>query len=141
MTKNLEFNFRNKFDFRTDVLDVIVSGKSTLDSPTAFQVHSMNEADRFIRSYGYDLNPIENAEIRGNFHEALNFIRKHFLQPENPDGLKLEIPRKILELSDVRELFLMVGLSDPGQSLRSSRNPFTKSGLQSFESDAYDCPH
>src|SRR5262249_39239667 len=68
-------------------------------------------------SYGYDVdNPIENAEILGNFREALNFVRKQFLQPENPDGLRLEIPRKILELTDIRDLFLMASFSLPGQS-------------------------
>jgi uncharacterized protein (TIGR04562 family) len=114
MTKSL---LRNKYDFRWDVLDVIVSGKSSLDSLHGFQIASVDEADRFIQSYGYDLdNPIERAEIMGCFHEALNFVRTHFLQPENPDGLKLEIPRKILELADVRELFLMASLTHPGQS-------------------------
>ncbi|MEO5970699.1 MAG: TIGR04552 family protein, partial [Bdellovibrionia bacterium] len=103
-------NLRSKYDFRSDVLDIIIGGQSTIDSTTAFQVLNLEEADLFIKSYGYDLeNPIEKAEVLGNFHEALNFIRKNFLQPENPDGLKLEIPRKILELTDVRELFLMIG--------------------------------
>src|SRR6478609_1656556 len=99
-----ELSLKAKFDFRSDVLDVIISGKSTIDSPNAFQIQTLEEANRFIQSYGYDLdNPIEKAEILGNYHEALNFIRKHFLQPDNPNGLKLEIPRKILELNDVRE--------------------------------------
>jgi len=117
MIRNLGPSLRNKYDFRTDVLDVIISGKSTIDSPTAFQVQDIEEADNFIQSYGYDLeNPIEKAEILGNYHEALNFIRKNFLQPENPDGLRLEIPRKVLELTDVRDLFLMVSLNYPGQT-------------------------
>lgn len=117
MNKFSDHSFKSKYDFRSDVLDVIIGGRSTLDSPNAFQVQNLEEADRFIQSYGYDLeNPIERAEILGNFHEALSFIRKHFLTPENPDGLKLEVPRKILELSDVRELFLMVSLQYPGQN-------------------------
>jgi len=108
---------RNKYDFRWDVLDVIVSGKSSIDALQGFQLHSMEEADRFVQSYGYDLDDIiEHAEVMGNFHEALNFVRKHFLQPENPDGLKLEIPRKIVELADIRELFLMASLAHPGQN-------------------------
>jgi uncharacterized protein (TIGR04562 family) len=107
---------RSRFDFRWDVLDVIIGVKSTIDSSEGFNILSIDEADRFIRSYGYDLeNPIENAEVQGNFREALNIIRKHFLQPENPDGLRLEIPRKILELTDIRDLFLMSSLQYPGQ--------------------------
>jgi uncharacterized protein (TIGR04562 family) len=108
---------KNKYDFRTDVLDIIISGKSTIDSPTAFQIANLEEADSFIRSYGYDIeNPIEKAEVLGNFHEAINFIRKHFLQPDNPNGVRLEIPRRVLELTDIRELFLMVSMQCPGQT-------------------------
>jgi uncharacterized protein (TIGR04562 family) len=107
---------RSKYDFRWDVLDVIIGGKSSIDSLHGFAIESLDEADRYISSYGYDLeNPIERAEIMGCFHEALNFVRTHFLQPENPDGLKLEIPRKILELGDVRDLFMMASLTHPSQ--------------------------
>lgn len=113
MSRISSLNLRSKYDFRSDVLDIIIGGQSTIDSTTAFQVLNLEEANLFIKSYGYDLeNPIEKAEVLGNFHEALNFIRKNFLQSENPDGLKLEIPRKILELTDVRELFLMIGSSN-----------------------------
>ncbi len=109
--------FKSLYDFRSDVLDVIIGGKSSLDTPNVFQIVTLEEADRFIQNYGYDLeNPIENAEILGNFHEGLNFIRKYFLKPENPNGLKLEIPRKILELTDVRELLLYASYSRKGQS-------------------------
>ncbi len=107
----------NKFDFGWEVLDVIISGKSSIDSLHGFHLRSIEEADRFLQSYGYDLeNPIERAEVLGNFHEALNFTRKHFLQPENPDGLRLEIPRRIVELSDIRELLLMASMTHPVQS-------------------------
>lgn len=108
---------RSQYDFRWDVLDVIIGGKSTLDALHGFQLESMDEADRFIQSYGYDLeNPIERAEVLGNFHEALNFARKYFLQPENPEGLRIDIPRKIVELADIRELFLMASFAHPGQA-------------------------
>jgi len=84
-------------------------------------LRTAEEVDRFIASYGFDLNnPIELAELFGNFHEALSFIRKNFLQPENPDGLKLEIPRKIVEATHVRDLFLMASLNYPGQNSDSS---------------------
>lgn len=108
---------RNKYEFRWEVLDVIIGGKSSIDSPGGFRVATLDDADRFIESYGFRISdPIENAELLGNYREALNFIRKHFLQPENPQGLKIEIPRKILELADVRELFLMSDFQYPGQT-------------------------
>jgi uncharacterized protein (TIGR04562 family) len=108
---------RDQYDFRPDVLDVIISGKSTIDTPNGFQLTSVEEAKSFVDGYGYDLEkPVESAEGLGNFHEALNFIRKNFLQPENPNGLKIEVPRKILELTDVRDLFLLAGYHYPGQT-------------------------
>ena len=109
-------NLRRKYDFRWEVLDIIISGRSSIDSQQGFTLQGMDDADRFLKSYGYNLeNPIEKAEASGNFHEALNFIRRYFLQPENAEGIKVDIPRKILELTDIRELFLMASLCYPNQ--------------------------
>lgn len=119
-------SLRKRNDFRWDVLDIIVGGKSSLDSGAGFAVTSYEDADRFLLSYGFDLNsPIEAAEAFGHFHEALNFIRKYFIAPENPEGLKLEIPRKILELTNVRDLFLAASSSLPGQQ-RDSQGTYLK---------------
>lgn len=108
---------RSKYDFRPDVLDVIISGRSALDTPHSIELSSSDEVSKFVNSYGYDLEmPIESAEVLGNFHEAINFVRKNFLQPENPAGLKMDIPRRILEITDVRDLFLMASDLYPGQS-------------------------
>lgn len=106
-----------KYDFRWDVLDIIISGRSSIDSQQGFHVGSLDDAERFIGSYGFNLeNPIEKAEAFGHYHEALNFIRRYFLWPDNPEGLRLEVPRKILELTDVRELLLMANFTFPSQS-------------------------
>jgi uncharacterized protein (TIGR04562 family) len=124
MTKSLSHpQLRAMNDFRWDVLDIIIGGKSSLDSREGFGVTTHEDADRFLMSYGFDLqNPIEAAEAIGHFHEALNFIRRYFLQPENPDGLKLDIPRKILELTNVRDLFLYASANAPGQQRDTSGN-------------------
>jgi uncharacterized protein (TIGR04562 family) len=114
---------RDQYDFRPDVLDVIISGKSTIDTPNGFQLTSVEEAKSFVDGYGYDLEkPVESAEGLGNFHEALNFIRKNFLQPENPNGLKIEVPRKILDIiTRARRMMAKVFTSatGPAASLRS----------------------
>jgi len=106
---------RQKYEIQSEDLDVLVQGRSIIDTQVGLSgVHlrSLEDVDRFAQSYGYDLsNPIEKAEVLGNFHEAISFVRKYFLQPENPDGIKHDIPRKILELSDVRDLFLMSNLA------------------------------
>jgi uncharacterized protein (TIGR04562 family) len=116
MNRNQLDLLKSKYDFKSDVLDIIIGGKSSLDASNPFEMKDMTEANRFILSYGYDLeNPIEQAEILGNFHEAIHFIRKTFLQPENPTGLRLEIPRKILEITHIQELFLMVSKTHPSQ--------------------------
>ncbi len=117
---------RKKYDFQWEVLDIIIGGRSSIDTNQGFAIADMDDANLFISSYGYDLeNPIEKAEAYGNFHEALNFIRRYFLQPENPDGLKFEIPKKILELSDIRELLLMANFSHPAQSPEPQSNAGT----------------
>ena len=116
MNQNQIDLLKSKYDFKSDVLDIIIGGKSSLDAPNPFEMKDLAEANRFILSYGYDLeNPIEQAEVLGNFHEAIHFIRKTFLQPENPTGLKLEIPRKILEMTNIQELFLLVSKTHPCQ--------------------------
>lgn len=112
---------RRKYEFRWDVLDIIVSGKSSIDSVQGFQIRTREEADRFLMSYGYDLeNPIEKAHATGHFHEALNFIKRYFLAPDNPEGLKIDLPRKIQELQDIRDLFLMANIEFPGQQRDAS---------------------
>ena len=109
--------FQKRYTFRWDEFETIIRGKSAIDLHQGFHLKSLADVDRFIRSYGYQLDhPIESAEAFGNFHESLNFIRKYFLQPENPEGIKAEIPRKILELTDVRDLFLLASLAYPGQT-------------------------
>jgi uncharacterized protein (TIGR04562 family) len=100
-----------KYDFRWEVLDILIGGMSIIDSNaglTALRTDQPDGVDRFIKSYGYDLNnPIESAEAFGNFHEAIGFIRKYFLYPENPEGIRNEIPKKILEITDIKELFIL----------------------------------
>jgi uncharacterized protein (TIGR04562 family) len=114
-------SLRKQNDFRWDVFDIIIGGKSSIDSREGFSVANADDADRFLLSYGFDLsNPIESAEALGHFHEAVNFIRRYFIAPENPEGLRIEIPRKILELTNVRDLFLFASYNAPGQQRDSS---------------------
>ncbi len=104
-------------DFEWDVLELVIGGKSVIDSTSGLfglPMKTKEDATRFVAAYGFDLeDPIQHAELLGNLHEAINFVRKHFLAPENPEGLKLEIPRKILEIQNLRELFLMASPDGP----------------------------
>ena len=101
----LKKEFSSKVDFDWETLDVVVGGKSAIDTKRRLPVRSQEDAIKFIECYGYELeNPIERAELFGNFQESLNFIKKFFISPDNPEGLKLEIPRKLLELTDPVQL-------------------------------------
>jgi uncharacterized protein (TIGR04562 family) len=113
MPVRLSDPFRARFEFDWESLDIMIGGKSSIDSNQPFRIQSLDQADQFVRSYGYELSdPIERAEAFGNFHESLNFIRRYFLRPENPDGLAIEVPRKILEITDVRELLVMASQTE-----------------------------
>lgn len=112
--------FLKKYEFDWAVFGVIIGGQSAIDSSTHLGIRTPEEAARFMDSYGYNLeNPIESAELFGNFQEALTFIRRYFLQPDNPEGIKLDIPRKISELTDVSQLLLFASNTAPGQTLTS----------------------
>jgi len=110
-----EHSVRQKYEFSWDDLDVIVGGKSAIDSTQGFSVRGRDEADQYLRSYGGDLeNPIDRAVAMGNFQESLSFIRRNFLKPDNPDGIRCEVPRKITELTDIRDLFLLASQGPDG---------------------------
>lgn len=90
-----------------DVVNLMLRGKSVIDSNAGLPLRTESDADEFLWKYGYNLeNPVERAEVYGNYHEALRFIRKYFLKPENPEGADLEIPRSFMELTDMRQIFV-----------------------------------
>lgn len=100
-------NYVNTLRLGRDVMDLMLRGRSVIDSHHGLPIRAHAAADEFLLKYGYNLeNPVESAEVMGNYREALRFIKKYFLKPENPDGAALEIPKIFFELADVRELFL-----------------------------------
>ncbi len=96
-----------KWKIGESVLDVLVSGHSFLDSKEGFKgsFPTPESAEKFLLAYGYDTHdPIEQAELHGNLQEAIRFIQRYFLKPGNPAGLSLEMPKKIHDVQDIREL-------------------------------------
>lgn len=90
-----------------EVMNLMLRGRSVIDSHDGLPLRTTEAADEFLLRYGFNLeNPVESAEVQGNYHEALRFIRKYFLKPENADGADLEIPRAFQELTDARLLFV-----------------------------------
>lgn len=89
-----------------DVMNLMLRGRSVIDSHHGLPIRTVEAADEFLFKYGYNLeNPVERAEVLGNYHESIRFIRRYFLRPDNPEGAELEIPKQFLELTDVRQLF------------------------------------
>ena len=102
-------DYFEKYLFDWDLFDVVVGGKSALD--TKFFMGKLYDEDRvnnFLRGYGLDPNdPVSRAELFGNFQEALQFIRRYFLKEGNPDGLDLKIPNSLYMLTDIGDLILL----------------------------------
>jgi uncharacterized protein (TIGR04562 family) len=62
----------------------------------------------FLGGYGFDIkNPVESAELFGNYQEAIQFIKRYFLKEGNPEGLPLSVPSFLYSLTDISELFLL----------------------------------
>ncbi len=102
-------NYLQSLLFDWDLMNVIIGGKSALDSKFFLTtVKDMTEVHRFLEGYGINpKDPISQAELFGNFQEALQFIKRYFLKEGNPDGLDLKIPNRIFMITDVSDLFLL----------------------------------
>jgi uncharacterized protein (TIGR04562 family) len=102
-------SYLSKYLFEWDLFDVVIGGRSALDSRFFIGPMFDNEqVNDFLSGYGFDSNdPIVRAELFGNFQEAVQFIKRYFLIEGNPDGLDLKVPNSIFMITDIAELFLM----------------------------------
>lgn len=98
-----------KYMFDWEILDVVVGGKSALDTKNFLgPMSSIEQVNQFLKGYGLDPSDhVTKAELFGNFQEALQFIKRYFLKEGNPDGLDLKLPHSLLMISDISQLFLM----------------------------------
>lgn len=101
--------YLSKYLFDWELLDVVVGGKSALDSKFFVgQMYNIDQVNQFLKGYGLDASdPVSRAELFGNFQEALQFIKRYFLKEGNPEGLDLQIPNAIYMITDISDLFLM----------------------------------
>lgn len=101
--------YLDSYNFNWETLDIMASGTSSLDAKNYLSnFKTKEEALTFLEGYGYDLtDPIQNAEMFGNFQEALQFIKKYFLKEGAPDGLDLSVPSVFYTITDISELLLI----------------------------------
>lgn len=102
-------SYLQKYMFDWEMLDVVVGGKSALDTKNFLgPMSSIEQVNQFLKGYGLDPNDhVTKAELFGNFQEAMQFIKRYFLKEGNPNGLELKLPNSLLMISDISQLFLM----------------------------------
>lgn len=114
-----EAYLKNYF-FDWGAFEVLLGDSSALDGTfysKAFKDKS--DVEHFIQGYGFNLSdPIQKAELFGNYQEALEFVRRYFLKEGNSQGYDYIIPPKLLTISDIADLFLFAsGLGTKEESL------------------------
>lgn len=102
-------SYLQKYMFDWEIFDVVIGGKSALDTKNFLgPMSSIEQVNQFLKGYGLDPNDrVAKSELFGNFQEAMQFIRRYFLKEGNPDGLDLKVPNSLLMISDISQLFLM----------------------------------
>jgi uncharacterized protein (TIGR04562 family) len=105
-----------KWKFNWPLMDVIIGGRSSIDLPE-MRVTTDEEAEAFVRAYGYDLDvPTESHLIHAAIIESVSFIERYLLTPrEWSRGIRP--PDKILECTDVRNLLVWASGSSPEERM------------------------
>jgi uncharacterized protein (TIGR04562 family) len=107
MDKMQRPQYLDKYLFEWETLDVMLSGKSSLDAKRYLgSVKDKENVENFLKGYGFDpSNPVLKAELFGNYQEALQFIKRYFLKEGNPDGLDFKVPNALYSITDIGDLF------------------------------------
>jgi uncharacterized protein (TIGR04562 family) len=105
----VENHYINKYRFDWEGFDVLLGGKSGLDARSFLGDFSSHEkVVQFMAGYGFESDDVVvQAELFGNFQEAVSFIKKYFLKENNPDGLNFTMPSIFSSIIDVKEIFLL----------------------------------
>ncbi len=99
-------------------MEVLIGGKSSIDL-TELSIKSHDEAEAFLRAYGYDsTNPIDLKQIVTAKEEAIAFIQQLLLTPKEwQRGIKP--PDEIINCEDPCLLLLWASNCDPNDRWRS----------------------
>lgn len=99
--------YLEKYKLRWDALDVVVNGKSVLDSSFyAGPLEDEQHVRAFLRGYGFDgEEPIQLAEVFGSYQEAVQFIKRYLLDTDEPQIVNLKMPDRFFAISNVMDVF------------------------------------
>ena len=89
------------YQFDPNSLSVVAGGVSVLDQPK-LQIHSPQEADAFLKSYGFDLSHKEDQKRLWYFHRRAVVLlteKLKFNKDEIPD--KVRAPEKLFDLRNL----------------------------------------
>ncbi len=106
------------FHFNWESFDIIVGGKSSIDAQRYLShFDGKKSADKFLAGYGFNItDPIQAAELFGNFQEAIQFIKRYFLKDGNDEGLNVKIPNVFYSITDVSKLLLIATQKISGET-------------------------
>jgi len=101
------------FYFPWPVIKVVIEGMSILDVPR-LEVHSMEEATRFVAAYGFDPTSDDDMELIWRFFdESISFVEKSLGDTEYP-----KVPEHLKSrdsVKDIRRVLLMASTKEGGQ--------------------------
>ena len=102
-------NNNKHYQFNWETFDIIISGKSSIDAQKYLSgFPEKANAERFLAGYGFDISdPIQSAELFGNFQEAIQFIKRYFLKEGNEEGLDTSVPNIFYSITDVSNLLMI----------------------------------
>jgi len=104
-----------RFQFNWDTMHTIVSGRSAIDA-MRLRLSGPGAAERFLRSYGYDLGrPEHRDEFEDIRTQALHFIREVLLR----DRPGVVVPAE-LTAAPVLDLLAMAATTSSGERLRQA---------------------
>lgn len=108
---------RLNLQFEPLVLESLVGGLKILDFPR-LDVQSLDEAENFIRAYGYSPDDPKDLNKMWNYHRrAVTFIQTHLLQEGEAVPELLADPNQLKELS-----YLLIYASTRGTKEKSLQN-------------------
>lgn len=115
-------DYLSKYMFDWDSLDVVISGRSALDSKFFLgPIVDDDTVESFLVGYGIDRDDqVARAELFGNFQEAMQFIKRYFLKDGDSEGLDFKIPNSIIMITDISELFVMATRDNPNATEEES---------------------